>query len=77
MEVQYEATPLSWGRRTRAGSTRKPRAWAYSTNAWLSRGSVGLALSTTLPMLSGITVVNTPPKNRHAASKPAITSPVV
>ncbi|MDQ1391514.1 MAG: hypothetical protein QOF30_491 [Acidimicrobiaceae bacterium] len=42
-----------------------------------AESSVGLALSTTLPMFSGITVVNTPPKNRHAASKPAITSAVV
>jgi len=28
-------------------------------------------------MLSGITVANTPPKNRHAASQPAITSSIV
>ena len=28
-------------------------------------------------MLSGITVANTPPKNAHAASKPAITASVV
>ena len=34
---------LSVGFRTRAGSTRKPRAWAYSIKAWLNRGFVGSA----------------------------------
>ena len=51
---------LSVGVRTRAGSTRKPLAWAYSTNAWFKRGSMGSALVTTVPMLSGITTLNTP-----------------
>jgi hypothetical protein len=52
---------LSCGERTRAGSTTNPRDWAYSTNAWFSRGSVASALSTIAFMLSGITVANTPP----------------
>ncbi len=51
---------LSWGERTRAGSTTNPRDWAYSTKAWFSRGSVASARSTTAFMLSGITVANTP-----------------
>jgi hypothetical protein len=55
----------------------KPLAWAYSTKAWFSRGSIGLALSTTAPRLSGMTVLNTPPKKPHAASKPSITAAVV
>ena len=68
---------LSCGRRTRAGSTWKPRAWAYSTNAWFNRGASGSASSTTADRLSGITVANTPPKNPHAASNPSITASVV
>jgi hypothetical protein len=75
--VQCETNALSQGRRTRAGSIRNPRAWAYSTNAWLKRGSVASASSTTVAMLSGMTTANTPPKNAHAASKPAITASVV
>lgn len=46
-------------------------------NAWLNRGSSASAPSTMAFMLSGITVANTPPKNRQAASNPAMTSPVV
>ncbi len=76
-EVQSVAQALSCGRRTRAGSTTKPRAWAYSTKAWLSRGSRAPAPSTMALRLSGITVANTPVKNRHAASKPSITASVV
>ena len=68
---------LSFGRRTRAGSMTKPRLWAYSTKAWLSRGSVESALSTMADMLSGMRVANTPPKKAHAASQPAITASVV
>ena len=68
---------LSCGRRTRAGSTRNPLAWAYSTNAWFNRGSSGSASSTTADRLSGITVAKTPPKNAHAASNPSITACVV
>jgi hypothetical protein len=56
---------------------RKPRLWAYSTKAWLNRGSVGLALSTTAERLSGMTVENTPPKKAHAASQPSMTASVV
>ena len=52
---------LSCGLRTLAGSTAKPHAWAYSTNAWFSRGSVASARSTTALRLSGTTVANTPP----------------
>ena len=51
---------LSWGERTRAGSTTNPRDWAYSTKAWLSRGSVASARSTMAFRLSGIAVANTP-----------------
>ena len=68
---------LSCGERTRAGSITNPRAWAYSTNAWFNRGSSASARSTIAFRLSGITVANTPPKNAHAASNPAITSPTV
>jgi len=51
-----------------------PRAWAYSTKAWFNRGSSASASSTIALRLSGITVWNTPPKNTHAASHPAITA---
>ena len=68
---------LSCGERTLAGSILNPRAWAYSTKAWLKRGSSGSAPSTTAERLSGISVPNTPPKNAHAASQPAITASVV
>ena len=68
---------LSCGRRTRAGSIRNPLAWAYSTNAWLNRGSSGSASSTTADRLSGITVAKIPPKNAQAASNPSITASVV
>ena len=60
-----------------SGSITKPRAWAYSTKAWLNRGSNESASSTIVAMLSGITTLNTPPKKTHAASKPAITASVV
>ena len=77
LEVQCENKPLSVGFRTRAGSTRKPRAWAYSIKAWLNRGFMGSAHSTTVPMLSGTTTLKTPWKKAHAASKPLITVSVV
>lgn len=64
---------LSVGRRTRAGSTTNPRAWAYSVNASFNLGSVLCARVTTVAMLSGTTTANTPPKNPQAASKPSIT----
>ncbi len=64
---------LSVGARTRAESITNPRVWAYSTNAWLSQGSIPAACSTIVFMLSGITTAS-PPKNIHAASNPAITS---
>jgi hypothetical protein len=75
--VQYEDKPLSVGVRTLAGSITNPRHWAYSTKAWLKRGSSRSALVTTLAMLSGITTAKTPWKKTHAASKPAITASVV
>ena len=59
--------------RTRAGSTTKPRAWAYSRNT-LSCCSIASARSTIAFILSGMTTANTPPKNAHAASNPAIAS---
>jgi hypothetical protein len=64
---------LSVGVRTRAGSTTKPLAWAYSMNAWLNLGSSLSAVVTALDMLSGMTTLKTPPKNDQAASKPAMT----
>ena len=76
-EVQCEAKPLSVGLRTRAGSIRNPRAWAYSTKAWLNRGSSRSACSTMAEVLSGMTTAKTPWKKAHAASKPAITASVV
>jgi hypothetical protein len=45
---------LSCGERTLAGSILNPRACAYSTKAWLKRGSSGSAPSTTAERLSGI-----------------------
>ena len=63
---------LSVGVRTRAGSITNPLAWAYSTNAWFKRGSIRSALVTAVDMLSGITTLNTPPKNSHAASQPSM-----
>ena len=66
-----------WDGAPASASTRKPRSWAYSTKASLSRGSVGLALSTMAAMLSGITTAKIPPKNAQAASKPSMTSAIV
>src|SRR5437016_4675349 len=40
-EVQYETCSLSFGFRTRAGSSKNPRAWLYSTNARVGRGLRG------------------------------------
>ena len=68
---------LSVGVATRAGSITNPRDWAYSTNASLNRGSNPSALVTTGVRSSGTKTLNTPPKNRHAASHPAITVSVV
>src|SRR3954468_353001 len=68
---------LSVGVATRAGSITNPRDWAYSTNASLNRGPSGAALVTTGVRLSGTNTLNTPSKNRHAASHPAITVSVV
>ncbi|CAB4595691.1 unannotated protein [freshwater metagenome] len=68
---------LSVGVRTRAGSITNPRDCAYSTNASFNRGSIPSAFVTTGVRLSGIRTLNTPPKNRHAASHPAITVSVV
>ena len=68
---------LSLGWRTRAGSTTNPRVCAYSTKAWFNRGSSASASSTIASVLSGISTRNTPPKNAHAASQPAITASVV
>ena len=59
--ARHVACPV--GRRTRAGSIRKPRAWAYSTNAWFNRGSSGSASSTIADRLSGIIVA------KHAAEE--------
>ena len=40
----------------------------------LSRGFTASACVTTALRLSGIRILNTPPKNAHAASQPAITA---
>jgi hypothetical protein len=45
--------------------------------AWLNRGSSGSAPSTIADRSSGLNVVNTPPKNTHAASHPTIIASVV
>ncbi|MFT3852035.1 MAG: hypothetical protein QM733_04755 [Ilumatobacteraceae bacterium] len=68
---------LSVGVRTRAGSITNPHDWAYSTNASSNLDSNGSAFETTGVRLSGTNTLNTPPKNRHAASHPAITVSVV
>ena len=68
---------LSVGVRIRAGSITNPRDCAYSTNASFNLGSNRSAVVTTGARLSGINTRNTPSKNRHAASHPAITVSVV
>ena len=68
---------LSLGWRTRAASIKNLRAWEYSKNVSLMRGSVGSALVMTGVKLSGMRIGNTPPKKAQAASNPAITSLVV
>jgi len=68
---------LSVGVRMRAGSTAKPRDWAYSMKVSLSRGAMLSALSTIAFMESGITTGKTPPKYSQAASKPSITASIV
>ena len=70
--MHCEAKPLSHGWATRAGSVTNPRAWAYSNQPTLNCGLSESALGTTGVILSGISTLNTPPKNRHAASQPAM-----
>lgn len=62
---------------TRAGSTTKPRDWAYSRNVALSSRSSGSAFWTIAFVLSGSSTAKTPPKNVHAASHASIASAVV
>ncbi len=73
----FSTRPLSWGDRTLAGSTTRPRACAYSSHSRFHRGSSRSALSTTGLRLSATSTLNMPPKNAHAASQPAITAAVV
>ncbi len=61
---------LVGGRRTRAGSITKPRSWAYSAKARLSRGSSGWARSTTAAMLSGIDDLEDPAEERPRRLEP-------
>ena len=49
----------------------KPRACAYSNQPTVNRGFTTSAWATIGFMLSGTRTLNTPPKNRHAASQPA------
>ena len=69
-EEQSDAQALSFGRRTRAASIKKPRLWEYSRNVSLKRGSSGSALVTTGERLSGMRIGKTPLKNVQAASSP-------
>ncbi len=75
--MQCETNALSVGVATRAASIPNPLDCAYSKNTSLKRGAVFSAFTTIDFMLSGITTGNTPPKNNHAASNPAMTSSVV
>ena len=61
---------LSWGDRTRAGSTTNPRACAYPKSAWFNVGLHASAVVTMVITLSGFTTLNTPPQNPHNASNP-------
>lgn len=45
-EVQLDAQALAFGRRTRAGSSKDPRAWLYSANARVGLGLSGSATGT-------------------------------
>ena len=65
---------LSRGCRTRAGSTTKPRAWAYSRKPSVKRGATGSATATMALQLSGMTTRKTPPKKAQASSNPSITA---
>jgi len=73
---QSDAQALSFGRRTRAASIKKPRLWEYSRNVSLKRGSSASALVTTGVRLSGMRMGKTPLNVRHAASSPSMTSSV-
>ncbi len=75
--MQYATRGLSCGEATLAGSTARPRACAYSSHSRFHRGSSRSALVTTGVRLSLTSTGNTPPKNAHAASQPAITAAVV
>ena len=61
----------------RAASMTKPLDCAYSVKVSLNRGATLSAAVTIAFIESGITTGKTPPKNRHAASKPSITASVV
>ncbi len=54
-----------------------PRAWEYSSQLRFHTGFTASALVTTGLRLSGTRILNTPPKNIHASSQPAITSSTV
>jgi hypothetical protein len=58
---------LSCGRRTRARSTRRPRACEYSRKVSFSVGRTGSGLVTMAFWLSASTIGKTPPKKAHAA----------
>jgi len=68
---------LSCGDRTRAGSTKIALLSVYSANARCFTGSVALAFTIMLVALSRTIRFGIPPKKRHAASRPSITSRAV
>ena len=72
--MQYEAHVLSFGERTLAASVANPQCWAYSSLPAVNRGLTASAAATIAEALSGTRTLNTPPKNTHAASQPAITA---
>src|SRR5206468_12989469 len=74
---QFDAQALSFGRRTRAGSSKNPRAWLYSTKARVGRGLSGSVPATAAGKLSTTRRLGQPWKNAHALSSPSMVASTV
>jgi hypothetical protein len=68
---------LSFGRRTRAGSSTNPRAWLYSTNARVGRGLSESVPATAAGKLSSTNRLGQPWKNAQAFSNPSMVASTV
>src|SRR5439155_700321 len=68
---------LSLGLRTRAGSSKNPRAWLYSINARVGRGLSGSVPATAAGKLSSTRRLGQPWKNTHAFSSPSMVASTV